>query len=126
MSALSAMILISGIGNTDAFDGFQEGSGVDVQAIEDRLEVNLLLLGLGIVAVLGQHNQIAVVPTHNIHIPLQAVRCPEPDMITSKGEGGKATSTAEDGLVPVGTYVVTFCHFLNLAANIRLFLLSSK
>lgn len=47
---------------TYTFNGFQERGRVDIQSLEDGLQVNVLLLGLSVMAVLGQHYQITVIP----------------------------------------------------------------
>ena len=66
------IVLISGISYTHSFNRFQKRIGVDIQPGKDRFEVDVLLLRLGIMAVLGQHHQITVVPLYNIHIALVA------------------------------------------------------
>jgi hypothetical protein len=75
---------------TYTFNGFQERGRVDIQSLEDRLQVNVLLLGLSMMTVLGQHHQIAVVPFHNINIPFQAIGCPETNIVATKAKGSKA------------------------------------
>ncbi len=97
-----ATATVSGISYANTFDGFQKGGRVDIQSFEDGLEVDILLLWLGIVAVFGQHHQIAIVPLHDIHIPLQTVGCPETDVIPSEAESGESTTTAKYGLMGRG------------------------
>ncbi len=60
-----------------AFDGFEERVGIDIQVVEDGLQIDILLFRLGIVPVLGQNHQIALIPPHNADIPLQTVWRPE-------------------------------------------------
>ena len=100
------MVLMSGISYTYTFDWFQECGGINVEAVQNGLEIDVLLFGLGIVTVLGQYHQIAVIPAHNIHIPLQTVRCSKADVISPKAESCETSSVTEDGLMAYG-----FCIF---------------
>ena len=117
MSALSAMDLISGISNSYAFNGFQKGGRINIQPIKDWLEINILLLWYGIMAVFGQDNQIAIIPFHDIHIPLQTIWCPKANIIIPKTEGGKAPRTAEYSLMVV--WFNCCCHGLNVFSMLQ-------
>ena len=94
--------MISGISYTNAFNGFQKGGGVNIQAVEDGLKVDVLFLWLGIVLVLSHDNQVTVIPRQHVNIPLEAVRRTEADMVPSEAEGDEALGTTEDGLVVCG------------------------
>ena len=102
MSALSAMVLMSGISNTYAFDWFEKGSRVNIQSFENRLQVDVFLLRPSIVTILSQNHQITVFPLHYINIPLQAVWSPETDIVPSETECGEIPRITKDGLMPNG------------------------
>ena len=78
--------------------GFRKAAESMYSPVKDGLEVYVLLFGLSIVTILGHNNKITIVPAHDIHIALKAVRGSEADMITTETEGSKAIGTAEDSL----------------------------
>jgi hypothetical protein len=81
------------INYTDVFNGFQERGRVDIQSLKYGLQVNVLLLRLGIVTVFSQHHQIAIIPFHDINIPFQTIGRPETYIVAAKTKGGKAICT---------------------------------
>ena len=95
MSALSATVLISGIGYTYTFNRFQERSRVNIQSFKDGFQVDVLLLRFSIVAIFSHDHQIAVIPFHNINISFQAIGCPEADVVSPKTKGSEAIAAAK-------------------------------
>ena len=104
------MVLISGICYANSFDGFQKRCGVNIQAIKDRFEVDVLLLRLCIMTVFGQDYQIAIIPLDDINIPLQAIGRLETDNIPPETDSSKAISATEYSLMSSGVYFVPICH----------------
>jgi hypothetical protein len=80
---------------TNFFYGFKKSVGINIKTFKYGLEVNVILLRLGIVAVFGQNNQITIVPLHHINISLQTIWSLESYVVPAKTKSGKTLSATE-------------------------------